>query len=88
MEVVTLCRNEMDAECGDGGGEGIARLAKRLWSNKRALEKFDPSVVVDIAVLLGKGETLMRKAFMDRNLSLYPTPETFHVRGVAWVNLR
>ena len=83
-----MCRNEMDAECGDGGGEGIARLAKRLWSNKRALERFDPSVVVDIAVLMVKGETLIRKAFRDRNLSLYPTPETFYVRSVAWVNLR
>ena len=78
----------MDAECGDGGGEGIARLATRLWSNKRTLERFDPSVVVDIAVLMVKGETLIRKAFMDRNLSLFPTPATFRVRGVAWVNLR
>ena len=78
----------MDAECGDGGGEGIARLAKRLWSNKRALEKFDPSIVVDLAVLKQKGEVLIRQAFLDRNLDMYPYPETFHERSVAWLNLR
>ena len=78
----------MDAECGDGGGEGIARLAKRLWSNKRALEKFDPSIVVDLAILMQKGEVLIRQAFLDRDLDLYPYPETFHMRDVAWVNPR
>ena len=75
----------MDAECGDG--ESISRLAKRLWSNKRALEKFDPSIVVDLAILMQKGEVLIRQAFLDFNLDMHPYPETFQ-RDVAWVNPR
>ena len=86
LDVVMLCREEIIQECGEECKEGMARLAERLYGNQRVLSQFDPSIIVDLAILKIKGESLIRRAFLDKALAAYPTPDTFSERDVASVS--
>jgi len=55
-------------------------MAKCIDDNKQILSSYDPSILVDAAILVRNGEQLVNDFVMQKVFSLHPTPDTFDER--------